>query len=64
MVKRKTVSKEALKELCKAHTELSEILKVHLTKSDSSQILQEMYEHQVQEIETKITKNLKTWIGV
>ena len=64
MVKRKTVSKEALKDLCNAHTELSRILKDHITKSDYSQILQEMYERQLREIETKITQNLKTWIGV
>jgi hypothetical protein len=64
MVKRKNLTKEDLKELCLAHTQMTQALKDHLTKSDNSKILEEMYELQIREIETKITQNLKTWIGV
>jgi len=64
MVKRKAVSKESLKELCKAHSELAQVLKSHLTSSDNSRILKVMYENQIQEIEKKITEDLKTWVGI
>lgn len=64
MVKRKAISKESLKELCKAHLELTKVLKGHLTNSDSSRILKVMYENQIREIEKKVTQDLKTWLGI
>ena len=65
MAKRKSsVTKDSLKEVCKAHTELTEAIKSHRSRNDSSPILQEMYELQLRELETKITKNLKSWIGI
>ena len=64
MVKRKSLTKEDLKELCRAHSQMIQAQKDHLSQPDGSIILQEMYEQKIHEIESTITKDLKSWLGV
>jgi len=64
MAKRKNLTKEDLKELCRAHSQMIQAQKDHLGQPDSSIILQDMYEQKIHEIESTITKDLKSWLGV
>ena len=56
-------TKESLKELCAAHTELDQIIKANRQKSGSPQSLTEILETQKTDFEKRITSQLKQWLG-
>ena len=64
MAKRKSLTKEDLKELCRAHSQVVQAQKDHLSQQDVSTIVQEMYEQKIKEVESRITEDLKSWLGV
>ena len=60
---KKTNSKQAIVELCRAHEELAHTRKLHENKPDSSNILTDIFDQQLRTIETEITTLVKAWLG-
>jgi len=63
MARNSKPTKESLKELCTAHTELDQIIKANKQKNESPQSLTEILETQKTVLEKRITAELKQWLG-
>lgn len=61
--RKKKPTKETLKELCTAHSQLVQTKDKHAQTSDVSQILMEMFDQKILELQHKITSDLKAWLG-
>jgi hypothetical protein len=63
MTTRNAQTKNLLRELCKAHSEVLKAREDHARDNEPSQILLEMYEQKIQDLETQITSTLKSWLN-
>ena len=61
---KKKATREQLKDLCIAHSQLINARKEHFKMGDGSQILLKMYDREIQEIENTIAVNLKSWLNL
>jgi hypothetical protein len=57
-------TKELLKELCIAHSQLVIARKEHSRSGDISRIVLETYDQKIQELQQTIAIHLKTWLGL
>jgi hypothetical protein len=64
MVNKKRPSKEQLRNLCIAHSQLLNARKEHFRLGDGSQLLLDMYDDKIHELENTIVVNLKSWLNL
>jgi len=64
MANKKKPTREQLRDLCFAHSQIINARKEHFKLEDGSQILLKMYDHKIHELENTITLNLKSWLGI
>jgi hypothetical protein len=64
MVNRKKPTREHLKNLCIAHSQLINARKEHFKLGDGSPRLMDMYDREIQEVENRIAVNLKSWLNL
>lgn len=62
MASSKKSTKGVLMELCVAHSQVENARKKHKRENDGSEILIEMYDQKIRELESQITRVLKSWL--
>ena len=60
--KKNKPTKENLKELCEAHSELVQIRQKHTQEKLGSTVLIQMFDEKIQELESEITETMKAWL--
>lgn len=63
MGKKPKNSKQEIIELCIAHDELAQTREVHMKKTNTSNILIDIFDQQLRAIESEITEKVKIWLG-
>jgi hypothetical protein len=63
MGKKPKISKQEIIELCIAHDELVQTREIHRQKTNTSNILTDIFDQQLRAIESEITDKVKHWLG-
>jgi hypothetical protein len=64
MVNKKKPTREHLKNLCIAHSQLINAQKEHRKLVNGSQHVMDVYDREIQELEKIIAVNLKAWLSL